>query len=275
VLGRISIPAIGLQRYFVEGVAEAQLQEGPGRYPGSGLPGQAGNLAIAGHRTTYGAPFFELGRLVVGDAVIIATPEGQATYTVSEPPFAVSPFDVHVLDDFGDARLTLTTCNPPFFATTRLIVVAKLTKWQPTVVGAGTTSANAGKPRTAPSSGAQTTVGTKGAVAPTVVPVRASGARQPNAATAPDPGQGAAADAGADDNSTVGQGLAGEGGGWHLAKLPIVLGVVIALCALGALYDRVAVLCVGASRWLVMVPMWAAGLLALFKVLGLLLPADL
>jgi hypothetical protein len=55
----------------------------------------------------------------------------------------------------------------------------------------------------------------------------------------------------------------------------LVLAVVIALAALGSLYGRVAKLFVGSSRWMVMVPMWAAGLLALFKVLGLLLPADL
>jgi hypothetical protein len=66
-----------------------------------------------------------------------------------------------------------------------------------------------------------------------------------------------------------------EGNGWHLTRLPAVLAVVTALCALGALYQRVTRFFVGASRWLVMAPMWAAGLLVLFKVLGLLLPADL
>ena len=132
VLGRVRIPAIGVARYFVEGVGEDQLQEGPGRYPGSGLPGQVGNLAIAGHRTTYGAPFFELDHVRVGDKVIVDVPQGRAVYTVSQPPFAVSPYDTTVLADYGDARLTLTTCNPPFFATTRLIVVAKLTEWLPT-----------------------------------------------------------------------------------------------------------------------------------------------
>ncbi len=66
-----------------------------------------------------------------------------------------------------------------------------------------------------------------------------------------------------------------QGNGWHLARLPLVAAVAIALCALGALYQRVTGFFVGASRWLVMAPMWAAGLLVLFKVLGLLLPADL
>jgi hypothetical protein len=78
----------------------------------------------------------------------------------------------------------------------------------------------------------------------------------------------------ATDTSTVG-GLADEGSGWHFGELPIVFAVVIALGALGALYGRVVRLFSGASRWLIVVPMWAAGLLVLFKVLGLLLPADL
>jgi hypothetical protein len=78
----------------------------------------------------------------------------------------------------------------------------------------------------------------------------------------------------AGDASTVG-GLADEGSGWHFGELPTVFAVVIVLGALGALYGRVARLFSGASAWLIMVPMWAAGLLALFRVLGLLLPADL
>jgi hypothetical protein len=80
---------------------------------------------------------------------------------------------------------------------------------------------------------------------------------------------------GVDDTATVGQAMTDEGNGWHLTRLPAVLAVVTALCALGALYQRVTRFFVGASRWLVMAPMWAAGLLVLFKVLGLLLPADL
>ncbi len=299
VLGRIRIPAIGVSDYFVEGVGEDQLQEGPGRYPGSGLPGQDGNLAIAGHRTTYGAPFFRLGEVRPGDAVIIDTPEGRAIYKVSHSPFAVSPYDVDVLGDFGDARLTLTTCNPPFLATTRLIVVAKLTSWLPT--GAPVPAAPAVAPSRAAGAASKASTGIttrastasrRGAVRdsmtsssrPTISePARSQAALPPPKSsvevlksTAPKPsGAAAVSDKGVDDNATVGQAMADEGNGWHLARLPVVLAVVTALCALGALYERAVRFFIGASRWLVMAPLWAAGLLILFKVLGLTLPADL
>jgi sortase A len=298
VLGRIRIPAIGVDRYFVEGVGEDQLQEGPGRYPGSGLPGQAGNLAIAGHRTTYGAPFFELDHVRVGDKVLIDVPQGRAVYTVSQPPFAVSPYDTSVLDDYRDARLTLTTCNPPFFATTRLIVVAKLTEWLPTgariPIPGNVMRSQHIPPRqlVTPLAHASGTGPATVPVATTAAPPQTGGARtdvpapnSPGAAVAARatarpamatraPARGTSTGALAGDASTVG-GLADEGSGWHFGELPIVFAVVIVLGVLGALYGRVARLFSGASGWLIMVPMWAAGLLALFRVLGLLLPADL
>jgi LPXTG-site transpeptidase (sortase) family protein len=295
VLGRIRIPAVGVDRYFVEGVGEAQLQQGPGRYPGSGLPGQPGNLAIAGHRTTYGAPFFELDHVRVGDKVTIDVPQGRAIYTVSQPPFAVSPYDTTVLANFGDSRLTLTTCNPPFFATTRLIVVAELSEWLPTGARIPVTNARADLAhigRTARGTSSVRPAFGSGAPVPVhwVAP-RLPRAIAPAALHAPRPSRGAAAGGtiakgtsrkvggagggAVTDALTVSRGLADEGAGWHFGEVPLVLAVVIALAALGSLYGRVAKLFVGSSRWMVMVPMWAAGLLALFKVLGLLLPADL
>lgn len=284
VLGQIRIPAIAVDDYFVDGVGESQLQQGPGRYPGSGLPGQVGNLAIAGHRTTYGAPFFRLGHLKVGDRVIIDVPEGRAVYTVSQPPFAVSPYDVDVLADFGDARLTLTTCNPPFFATTRLIVVAKLAWWLPTGARAATrpqVSASKRADQTGRTSASGPRLRPTGpARAPsrpaTSVPVRPKAPGGPGRVVASPPAASTAVTEGSiGDASTVEQSLSAEGGGWHLAMLPVVLAVVAALSALGLLYRRVEKFFKGRSRWLIMAPMWLGGLLILFKVLGLLLPADL
>lgn len=127
VLDRMVIPRISLSKYVVQGVAENDLMEGPGHYPQTVLPGEQGNSAIAGHRTTYGAPFFRLNELHVGDRILITNLAGrQFVYKVSRPPFVVSPSDVAVLDPTATAQLTLTTCNPRFSATSRLIVVAKL-----------------------------------------------------------------------------------------------------------------------------------------------------
>lgn len=127
VTDHLQIPAIGVSKYTVEGVNEHDLRLGPGHYPGTALPGQIGNAAIAGHRTTYGAPFFELNRMAPGDAICITDLDNRTwVYTVSGPPEVVSPNDVAVLDPTPFAQLTLTTCNPRFEATTRLVVFARL-----------------------------------------------------------------------------------------------------------------------------------------------------
>jgi sortase A len=127
VVAEIQIPAIGVDQYVVEGTTESDLSKGPGHYIGTAMPGQAGNVAIAGHRTTNGAPFNGLGHLVPGDRIILTTVYGQQfTYVVSGTPQAVSPSDVGVLNYFGDNRVTLTTCNPEFSSTQRLVVVGKL-----------------------------------------------------------------------------------------------------------------------------------------------------
>ncbi len=125
VMAHLQIPKISLDQYVVSGTAEADLAKGPGHYLGTAMPGQAGNVAIAGHRTTHGAPFNRLAELAIGDPIYLTTSTGQTlTYIVSAVPVAVSPSDVTVLNNFGDDRLTLTTCNPEYSAVQRLIVVA-------------------------------------------------------------------------------------------------------------------------------------------------------
>jgi sortase A len=124
-MAHLQIPKISLDQYVVSGTAEADLAKGPGHYLGTAMPGQAGNVAIAGHRTTHGAPFNRLAELAVGDPIYLTTASGKTlTYIVSAVPVAVSPSDVTVLNNFGDDRLTLTTCNPEYSAVQRLIVVA-------------------------------------------------------------------------------------------------------------------------------------------------------
>ncbi len=125
VMAQLQIPAITVSQYVVSGTADADLAKGPGHYLGTAMPGQAGNVAIAGHRTTHGAPFNRIGQLAVGDRIYLTTLSGQRlTYVVAEAPFIVSPSNVAVLNNFGDNRLTLTTCNPEFSSKQRLVVVA-------------------------------------------------------------------------------------------------------------------------------------------------------
>ena len=126
-VGRIVIPKIGVDQIVVEGVDVADLRKGPGHYPGTPLPGQLGNAAIAGHRTTYGAPFGDLDQLAVGDEISVQTVQGTFKFRVDQEPFAVNPNDRDVLLPVADgAVLTLTTCNPKYSAAERLIVTAAL-----------------------------------------------------------------------------------------------------------------------------------------------------
>jgi sortase A len=122
----IHIPKIGLDKVVIEDVTVGALKKGPGHYPTTPLPGQPGNAAIAGHRTTYGAPFAELDKLEPGDAIEVTTREGEFVYRVTEA-LIVKPSQSEVLDPTDDNRLTLTTCHPRFSARERLIVVAALT----------------------------------------------------------------------------------------------------------------------------------------------------
>ncbi len=126
-IDHLVIPKIGVDKFVVQGTAEADLAQGPGHYPSTVMPGQVGNAGIAGHRTTYGAPFFRLNELAIGDPIYLTDTTGtRYTYTVASM-HVVSPSDVAVLDPSTTAELTLTTCNPRFSATSRLIVVANLT----------------------------------------------------------------------------------------------------------------------------------------------------
>jgi sortase A len=124
-VAQIRIPKIGVDKIVVEGVDVADLKKGPGHYPGSPLPGQPGNAAIAGHRTTYGAPFNRIDELEPGDEILVTTVQGSFRYEVQEQRI-VAPNQLEVLNDFGDARLTLTACHPKYSARQRIVVVAAL-----------------------------------------------------------------------------------------------------------------------------------------------------
>ena len=112
----------------------SDLRKAPGHYPNTVLPGQAGNAAIAGHRTTYGAPFGEINELVPGNQIFVETIQGRFVYQVvaqgdGHGHLIVAPSAVEVLDqDFSEHpnRLTLTACHPKGSARQRIIVVAEL-----------------------------------------------------------------------------------------------------------------------------------------------------
>lgn len=125
-IDHLVIPKIGVDTYVVEGVAQDDLVNGPGHYSQTVLPGQKGNAGIAGHRTTYGAPFFRLNELTPGDDIDLTARGGRRFRYQVTGSSVVSPDDIGVLDPTPDARLTLTTCAPRFSATSRLIVVGKL-----------------------------------------------------------------------------------------------------------------------------------------------------
>jgi sortase A len=121
----IKIPKIGLEKAVVEGTGVPDLKKGPGHYIGTPMPGQPGNAAIAGHRTTYGAPFNRIDELQPGDPIIVTTRQGSFRYEMAQQEI-VKPSDVHVLNPTPDNRLTLTSCNPKYSARQRIVVVARL-----------------------------------------------------------------------------------------------------------------------------------------------------
>lgn len=129
------------QYAIVEGTSRDDLKKGPGHYLNTPYPGQYGNAAIAGHRTTYLHPFLDLDTLKVGQTITIQMLWGTYTYRVMTPPTAVRPSDTYVAATanrtrpgtnqpdsrpISEAWLTLTTCNPKYSARERLIVQAQL-----------------------------------------------------------------------------------------------------------------------------------------------------
>lgn len=125
-LTRLRIPAIGVNVVVVEGTSASALRAGAGHYRGTPLPGEAGNVAIAGHRTTYGKPFADLDRLTLGDDIVLETPLGPYRYRVTRQPFVVNRTDWSPVANGAGRTLTLTTCHPKRSDRQRLVVQAEL-----------------------------------------------------------------------------------------------------------------------------------------------------
>jgi sortase A len=124
-IGRVEIPKIGNAYNVVQGTDEVDLEEGPGHYPSTAFPGMGQTVAIAGHRTTYLAPFRFLNDLRPGDRIIVTMPYGRFVYAVQYLK-VVQPTDIAVIDNVGYDRLVLSACNPLYSAAQRLIVFARL-----------------------------------------------------------------------------------------------------------------------------------------------------
>jgi sortase A len=122
-VGRLRIARIGLDAVVVRGTRPDDLKRGPGLLDAAALPGEPGTVAIAGHRTTYGAPFRHIDRLRRGDRLTVAMPYGTVQYAV-EGTRVVDPGDVGVLRTVGHRRLVLTACHPLFSAARRIVVYA-------------------------------------------------------------------------------------------------------------------------------------------------------
>lgn len=124
-LGRLQIDRIGLNAVFLQGTSTGVLQRGPGHYPTTQLPGQGGTVAIAGHRTTYGAPFRYINEIRDGDEIRLRMPYAAFTYKVEKHEI-VDPGDVEVVNRVGYDRVVLTACHPLYSAAKRWVVFARL-----------------------------------------------------------------------------------------------------------------------------------------------------
>jgi sortase A len=119
-VGRLDIPAIGVREYIVEGTDTGNLRKGPGHYPDTPLPGERGTSAIAGHRTTYGAPFRNIDDLERGQEIAVELPYGRYVYRV-ERTRIVDDSDLSVLRKVRYDRLVLSACHPLYSAAQRVI----------------------------------------------------------------------------------------------------------------------------------------------------------
>ena len=124
-LGRIRLPSLHRSYVMVQGTDSGSLRKGPGHYPNTALPGEPGTVAVAGHRTTYLAPFKTIDQLHPGDPVVLQMPYGTFTYRVQQSRI-VEPTALWVTKNVGYPRLVLSACHPLYSASHRIVVFAKL-----------------------------------------------------------------------------------------------------------------------------------------------------
>jgi sortase A len=126
-IGRVKVDSISLDTVLMNGTDTSTLQKGPGRYPETPLPGMGGTTGIAGHRTTYGAPFRQINEIADGDEIRVELPYAAFTYEVEKHEI-VKPTDVQIVDPVGYERVVLTACHPLYSAAERWAVFGRLTR---------------------------------------------------------------------------------------------------------------------------------------------------
>ncbi len=133
-IGRIEIDRIDQNAVFLQGTETGTLQYGPGHYPKTSLPGQPGTVGIAGHRTTYLAPFRKINEIEDGDEIRLEMPYAAFTYEVTRHEI-VDPGDVQILKPIDYDQLVLTACHPLYSAAQRWAVFARLTRIDTFAIG--------------------------------------------------------------------------------------------------------------------------------------------
>ena len=123
---RLLIPAIGVDEIVRSGVAMSVIDQGPAHWMGTELPGGAGNVVLAGHRTTHTAPFRHLDRLAPGDPVLLTNSDGFISVSLVRDTFIVTPDDVWITYEMGSPLLTMFACHPKGSARQRIVVQADL-----------------------------------------------------------------------------------------------------------------------------------------------------
>ncbi|MBV8302757.1 MAG: class E sortase [Acidimicrobiia bacterium] len=130
-IGRIEIPKIGLIQPMFEGVSLDVLAQGPGHWTGTPMPGDTGNVVVAGHRVTHTHPFLDIDQLLPGDQVIFTTTAGRFVYAVTQS-FIVTPDAVWIANPTSGPTMTLFACHPKHQATHRIVVTGNLVSAQRT-----------------------------------------------------------------------------------------------------------------------------------------------
>jgi sortase A len=129
-VGRLKMPSIGRSYVVVEGTDLGDLRKGPGHYPKTPLPGEGGTVGVAGHRTTYGAPFRTVDKLKRGDTLEMDMPYGKFFYRVDKTQI-VKPNALWIVDKRKREMLVLSACHPLYSAARRIVVFSTLVRSEP------------------------------------------------------------------------------------------------------------------------------------------------